>query len=590
MTSPTGSGKSVVQKALAFSYAREGERTIIAVPEMTIGSSFGTDPVSFELPDGTTMSWEVPDDNILLGEGSGVIQKLIAFVEGQRGTVGTRVLICTHAALVHAHKRLVRKHKDKAWAGVNLFLDEGHHAKHTEMLEEDEDLDCDRSEEDEARCNELGRLVEHYLRHQPGRLLMTTATWLRGDAQAIVAPAQLPTFTVFEHRADEYLRRMKHLRTLGFKFMLADEYVEAFRAAIASNPTKRTIVYLPPVQAGEPERKMTLLRECLNVLGPSKPSADGFTRTHMVNGVEVRTMDLVTIAGRERIQAAFAKNKDAPHIIFVQNLFREGADWPQAERALVFGARGSLPMVIQMMGRLLRDYSGKERVEFCMVLQNAANNFETFETYTGAIFMVMALGWLFQSSLVLPPTVRSQRVIRDITQRVTNATMGSGDVPTTDANGVDLPPGEVMRGIIKGAIENLGGDPPSDDDLGAAADSLLACMKGALLLAANACRNVMSVKRAAVLGEAIEANPFTAAREVYQIPFGADNIEFFRGLYATLPKLTPQYVNQCHLVHIWKGLKKEGTLSDPRATVKFFPNPVWDSREQMEAFLRREGL
>ena len=51
-------------------------------------------------------------------------------------------------------------------------------------------------------------------------------------------------------------------------------------------------------------------------------------------------------------------------------MFKEGANWIWAERAIIIGERNSLTDIVQMSGRTFRDAEGKEHVEIIQLLPN----------------------------------------------------------------------------------------------------------------------------------------------------------------------------------------------------------------------------
>lgn len=615
LNAPTGGGKSTVQKALAFVLARQGESTIIAVPETLIAGSFKAEfeddgrLVEYVLPDGTVMAWDLPPENLLFADpGSisedGTIDRIVKFAESRRAKkrvkTGT-ILVCSHAALVLANRRLVERYGRRAWKGVNVFIDEAHRSKFGEKPTDEEWEDEESEEEHEDRCNKLGMLVEHFVRNAPGRLMMTTATMLRGDGATIIPASCLDQFTTYELPMHEYLDGLVHLKEIAFKFSMADTYEEALRREVERSPFARTLVYQPVVKSGEGSvAKLQRLAGYQNVLGPSRPTGDGFSRTHTFRAeeslgvywrelgvgrtddhrepVEVISVDLVTVEGRDAIREGFERNKRVPHYIIVQNLFRMGADWRLAERSLVFGARSSLPMLIQMLGRLLRDYEGKARVEFHIMLpRNITADFDQFETYTGTIFTVMALGWLFQTtSLNIAPRLRSQRVIGKLISKC-HATAMRG------TNGV--PAGEAMREILREAI---GEADVKDTDLEEATTSLSSCLKGAFRMAANAVRHLLTSEAASNLAAVIEEDPFNAAGLLYETQWGADQFRAFRTAYNGLPEVTPEYVARVVFLHRCKFFQTQGQYVDPRAIEGAIE--LFGSAEALDQACSTEGL
>jgi len=572
--SPTGSGKSVVQKALALARMLKGEKVVLAVPDTSISGSFSTDRVGdkrFLLPDNSLLDWMVEPQNFLFEmpgiTSKGNIQRLIEFVQSSKETLAGRVLVCTHAALVRAHQEMMQEPwKTSPWKGVNLFIDESHHSKAID--------DSEETEQEKTLSNELGKLVKHFVQYRPARLLLTTATWLRGDAMDIVPESCIQDFVLYERIVDEHLDEMEHLRVICFKFSIAADYPDALREA--SKDQKKTIVYLPPVR-GEGDGgdiKLERLRCFQSALGRSKETGDGFTRTHATGCV---SMDLVTVEGRQEVKEKFQQNKGKPDYIFVQNLFREGADWPQAERSLVMGNRGSLPMIIQMIGRLTRDFEDKAKVEFHVVIPRSISiDDDAFSIYTGAVFMTMALGWQFTVGLNLPPRFRTQKILRDLINECRETTMRGSEGKSS---------GETMRGIF----EKVSGEKLSDEDAETVTKSLLACLKGSFRLAANAARGQMTASQAETVDNDIETNIFNrGALGVFEAEFGQAEFRAYRENYIGLPEITPQYADRTIFLHRCIYFKNNGQYVDPR-TIKGAVE-LFGSKEALNKACLAEGL
>lgn len=564
--SPTASGKSAVQKALAFVRAQAGEKCIIAVPEASIANSFRTkyeangEVQGFVLPNHMIMDWVVPPHNFLFEDKASVTEKtitdrLIAFIT-KRASVGNNILVCTHAALVRVHKELLRRwlaagRKGRVpWQGVNLYIDEAHHAN---MMD-------DATQAELAESNALGRLVQHYVEHRPGRIGLTTATWLRGDCRTIVPESCLEEFEHFEFPIDEFLDSMEHLREIEFKFTVGD-YAEVLAKEFEASERK-TIVYQPPIKAGEGSaKKLQYLAEYQKALAP----------------FALNVVDLVTPEGRSGRRAAFEASQEDADVVIVQNTFREGADWPMAERSLVFGPRGSLPMVIQMLGRIIRDYPGKRHVEFNIVLpESVLADTSHFETYTSAIFMVMALGWQFTVGLKIPAAMRSPAGIKAAIDTLKDASIRG---TTKDA-------GEEARGAIEN-IKKVLGVQASERETEQAATSLLDCMKRAFHLAAEASKNLTPKAREA-LHKAIESDPLKAAHSVYGAQWGVEEFKALRDSYVGLPEVTPEYMDRLLILNRCKHFQEKGRYVDPRTIpgiVKYF-----GSKKALDEACRAEGL
>jgi adenylylsulfate kinase-like enzyme len=568
LNSGTGSGKSVVQKALAFTLARKGEKCVIAVPETSIAKSFATEfdgasIQAYHLPDGTDMAWQVLPQNFLFADKASISDKsitnrLIEFVEAKQLTPEACVIVCTHVALVRAHQELVRRwvakgrsRRSAPWKGVHVFIDEAHHAKAMD----------DATKAELEQSNRLGDLVKHFIDYKPGRIGLTTATWLRGDSQTIVPDSHISAFVQFEYPMDDYLNSLRFLKKIAFKFSIGD-YAEVLKKEFSANPVK-TIVYQPAIKSGEgSEKKLEYLQ----------------TFQEALKKFNLRTIDLVTPEGRDERRKAFEAAQESADVIFVQNLFREGADWPMARRSIVLGSRGSLPMVIQMLGRLLRDYEGKDRIEFHIVLpKDVLADISFFQSYASAIFMVMALGWQFTVGLKLPAVIRNSETLKKLSEALQDASV----------RGENKPAGEVMRDALRKALEGSASSIP-EVTLNKAAESAMTCLRGAFRVAANAAKDLLTPKSAKALRDAIEHDPFQAAQALYAAQWDAERFQAFRSNYIGLPEVTPEYVDRLLILNRCKHFQQKGQYVDPRTIpglVKYF-----GSKKALDEACRAEGL
>lgn len=370
LLAPTGSGKSTLIKALACDELASdpARKVVIAVPQTLIGDSF--DAADLHL-DGGPVRWSV---GRRLLDGSGTIDALIAFLRGEGD--GARSLVCTHQALVLAHQKMMRGHKGKRspWAGVSLYIDEAHHSHAADAGEE------------ELVHNRLGQVVAHWLERKPGPLLLATATWMRSNLLDIIPKSRQDDFTRFVRSMEEHLASMRYLREVSFRFLLGQPE-EALRAIFAEG-NRKTIVYLPHVASAHTRAKGGKL-EALAELSATVPAG-------------TRTLDFVTEEGRDDRKALLRQGIKAgggehtPDVLWALNLGKEGFDWPELERAVVIGERGSIPDVLQMMGRVLRDHLGKARAEFNIVLplgDKAKADVDQLRLYIKTILASLVVEW-----------------------------------------------------------------------------------------------------------------------------------------------------------------------------------------------------
>jgi hypothetical protein len=392
---PTGSGKSTVAKARgAIELARNRKlKHLVSVPQNVIADG------SFRSLENVSVSWQglgrlgwCPGRELV---GACKVRQLVQFItDPAKNTPEGRTLVCTHQALVSAYKKLQEGGKLAALKNVFLTIDEVHHSS---APDEQEDLTID---------NQLGRVVKHYFKNDL-RLDMFTATWGRGDCLGII-PSQYRAgkdYTKYVLPVDKYLEGMNYLQEIAIRFLIGTPE-DCIRHLFREGHNK-TIVYLPPVNSPITSwyENKYLMREALSrSLGPSRSANDGMTEAIRMGENTIRTLDLVTEEGRGQRKDWFLeqireRSSASPDLLWALNLCKEGFDWPEAERSLVIGPRGSMLDVVQMLGRLLRDVPGKERVEFNVVLPTSGTREEdpnSIRSYLQIMLSTLVVEWQFR--------------------------------------------------------------------------------------------------------------------------------------------------------------------------------------------------
>ena len=127
--------------------------------------------------------------------------------------------------------------------------------------------------------------------------------------------------------------------------------------------------------------KFDQLERLLNVCGDYKNDPSNLFREHDRNGKQFRSMDWVDdedLALRDARKAAhFAALKSCPpELMFCMRLGIEGYNDLSLQRGLMFGPRRPMGMRYQALGRLLRDYIGKNWVSYFTVVPEAVDRTE----------------------------------------------------------------------------------------------------------------------------------------------------------------------------------------------------------------------
>lgn len=343
LKAPPASGKS---RALMFlgldKLHHQGiKKVIVAVPEMSIGSSFrDTDLTS----GGFFTDWKVqPKYNLCIPGGED--QKVKAFVRFMADPEAN-TLICTHATLRFAYLELTPADFD----GTLLAIDEFHHT----------------SADGE---NRLGGLIDGIMAGSTAHIIAMTGSYFRGDAVPILLPEDEEKFTQVTYSYYEQLNGYKYLKSLGIGYhFYTGRYIDAVHEVL--DTTKKTIVHIPNVNSVESTKdKFSEVDYILDAIGEvvEKDMKTGIITVRDATGRLLKVADLVD-DGPLRIEVQNylrnIKKAEDMDIIIALGMAKEGFDWPWCEHVLTIGYRSSLTEIIQIIGRATRDCEGKHHAQF----------------------------------------------------------------------------------------------------------------------------------------------------------------------------------------------------------------------------------
>jgi hypothetical protein len=217
---------------------------------------------------------------------------------------------------------------------------------------------------DEA-ANQLGEVVSFILRSGDPtvRILLATAFFFRGDRLSILPEEHFSRFCRLSIPFDRYWNSLKHLETYQYDFVAYKGSIWPELERLLAHSQEPTIIYCPPeghrLLLGTPKRSFTnralsLIEKCYDAelwrpgVTPSKPVV----------------LNLVDTNHRaEKVQFAM-KHGDKIAVILSVGMFREGADWIQAQRVIDLIPSGSDQDRNQRFGRLIRDFPGKKTVSY----------------------------------------------------------------------------------------------------------------------------------------------------------------------------------------------------------------------------------
>ena len=345
--SPPASGKSRALMFIALDkLENQGvQQALIVVPEKSIGASFNDEPLSQY---GFFADWQVaPRWNLCNapGEDGGKVNSVEAFLQSD-----DRILVCTHATFRFAVDRLGAA----AFDNRLIAVDEFHHVSANPD-------------------NRLGTHLGAFMARDKAHIVAMTGSYFRGDAEAVLAPADEARFVTVTYTYYEQLNGYQYLKNLdiGYYFY-AGSYADDILKVL--NPEEKTIVHIPNVNSRESTKdKIREVEHIIEALGQwqGQDAKTGFQLVQLPSGRVLRIADLVDDdpSRRDKVSAALKdpaqkNNRDHVDIIIALGMAKEGFDWIWCEHALTVGYRSSLTEIVQIIGRATRDAPGKTRARF----------------------------------------------------------------------------------------------------------------------------------------------------------------------------------------------------------------------------------
>lgn len=347
LKAPPASGKSRALMFLALDkLAHQGiDKVIVAVPERSIGGSFGPTDLSSQ---GFFTDWQ-PKPELNLCSAGGDESKVKAFVRFMASD--EKILICTHATLRFAFDHV----EVEQFNNTLLVIDEFHHVS---------------ADSDSSR---LGRLLHAVMRQSTAHVVAMTGSYFRGDGVPVLMPEDEEKFTKVTYNYYEQLNGYTYLKSLGMSYPF---YQGKYTTAIADilDTDKKTILHIPNVNSGESTKdKYQEVYEILDIIGDvhhQDPTTGIIYLERHSDGKMLKIANLVEEAERDRVVEYLRniKTADDMDLIIALGMAKEGFDWPYCEHALTVGYRGSLTEIIQIVGRCTRDSTNKTHAQFTNLL------------------------------------------------------------------------------------------------------------------------------------------------------------------------------------------------------------------------------
>ncbi|HBL6732043.1 TPA: DEAD/DEAH box helicase [Serratia marcescens] len=418
---PPASGKS---RALMFlgldKLINQGIRkVIVAVPEMSIGSSFRDTALTQH---GFFADWTVePENNLCIGGGEkGKVAAFRRFMHGD-----SQILVCTHATLRFAFDSLDVAVFDHCLVAIDEF----HHV----------------SADENSR---LGALLDALMKLPHAHIIAMTGSYFRGDTVPILLPDDEAQFTKVSYSYYEQLNGYEYLKSLGIGYhFYQGRYINALPSVL--DPTKKTIIHIPNVNSGESTKdKHTEVDAILDALGDveSQDPVSGVYRVKRKgDGKLLKVANLVddNVAERPKVQAYLRTiaTADDIDIIIALGMAKEGFDWPYCEHVLTIGYRSSLTEVVQIIGRATRDCKGKTHAQFTNLIAQPDAQDDDVKVSVNNMLKAITTSLLMEQ--ILAPSIQFK--------------------PRSQWNGEDLPPNTLIiddkvAPVSKKVLDILNGD------------------------------------------------------------------------------------------------------------------------------------
>ena len=356
LKAPPASGKSRALMFIALDkLINQGvKKVIVAVPERSIGGSFGTTDLK---TDGFYENWEPKEKYNLCTtvESTGTVVAFKEFLSSDE-----KILICTHATLRFAFEQLNESNFDNTL----LAIDEFHHVS----------VDGE---------NRLGEVLRNIISKSSAHIVAMTGSYFRGDSVPVLLPEDEAKFTKVTYNYYEQLNGYEYLKSLGIGYhFYQGRYTSAIDEILDTD--KKTILHIPNVNSGESTKdKHKEVDTIIDIIGTVEDVTDDgviIVKRHG-DGKLLKVADLVNDNKKERDKIiTYLRNMDSVDdmdLIIALGMAKEGFDWPYCEHALTVGYRGSLTEIIQIIGRATRDSKNKLTAQFTnLIAQPDARNDE----------------------------------------------------------------------------------------------------------------------------------------------------------------------------------------------------------------------
>lgn len=442
---PPASGKSRALMFIALDKLQnqDVQKVIVAVPERSIGASFGATELKKH---GFFADWTPYFKYNLCTSGSdqSKVNTFIEFMDSDE-----QILICTHATLRFACEGIDEKKFDKTL----ISIDEFHHVS----------ADGD---------NRLGEVMKNIMNKSSAHIVAMTGSYFRGDSVPVLLPEDEAKFTTVTYNYYEQLNGYEYLKSLGigYHFYTGRYFKKQFDKSVSAleeilDEKKKTIIHIPSVNSAESSKaKFEEVGHILDVLGTLEGQDE---ETGVLYVKSKRTGNLLKVAdlvndnpkSREKITKYLREiqSPDDMDIIIALGMAKEGFDWPYCEHALTIGYRGSLTEIIQIIGRATRDSSNKSHAQFTNLI--ACPEADDTEVKVAVNNMLKAITASLLMEQVLAPNFKFKL------KRDDDDDANDDDETSIKIRGFKLPTSQRAKGIIESDLNDLKARILQDDQM-----------------------------------------------------------------------------------------------------------------------------
>lgn len=446
LKAPPAAGKSRALMFVALDKMRHQglEKTIVCVPETSIGGSFGsTDLTTY----GFEADWQIDDrwNLCLTGDGAEAqkVKSFEAFLDSD-----AKVLVCTHATFRFGFDKVAGTQGIEAFDNCFIAIDEFHHVSASDN-------------------NRLGVILRSLVTRAECHIMAMTGSYFRGDSDPVLRPEDEDRFTKVTYSYYEQLEGYEHLKALGINYAFyKGNYTNGLPGVL--NPDQKTIIHIPHRGSAEAfDDKFNEVGRILDLLGTHKKRdpETGFDLVERPDGRILRVADLVDDGpGRDNVKAALSREIRGPDgkrddaadrskvdIIIALGMAKEGFDWVWCEHALTIGYRSSLTEIVQIIGRATRDAPGKPRALFTNLV--AEPGVETGLVADAVNDMLKAISGSLLMEQVLAPNFKFYRR-EDGDVRAPVEADGQGNI-RIGIKGLIEPPTDRARDICEKDMQDL---------------------------------------------------------------------------------------------------------------------------------------